>query len=171
MRSLTRSGSVPKAWANDIANAVTLTEEQQQALHGVSTWDYQVWSDARNAAVAFLEEWGECLADDRRTALNAARELYQQEVEVFRSAREARDAFLGWDSFESLTDGAREREQEILVRAREIGSAAIAELEKAPDTHAQPCFLEESPPFVHILRLTTLYMYDCAVSSMSPFGA
>ena len=89
-----------------------------------------MWPDARLAAVSFLEQQRECLSDEECAPLDAARELYQREAELFRLAREARDAFQGWDSFGSWTDTVRERERKLLIKAQEIESAAISAIEQ-----------------------------------------
>ncbi len=110
-----------QGWADDIGLYDQLTDDQRGNLFFVSWWCFCSMADARVAAAKFLRENG----------LGAAADLYQREVDLLGSAFESKDAFLGPWSGKSAADWTaetREREQEILKRARGIEERAAAAL-------------------------------------------
>ena len=110
-----------RGWADDIGLYDELTDEQRGNLFSVSSWCFCSMADARVAAVKFL----------RGNGLDAPADLYQQEVDLFSSVFEAKNAFLGPCSGKSAAEWSadvRQREREILTRAREIEATAVAAL-------------------------------------------
>ena len=116
-------------WLSDIGEAGGMSAEEQRLLCGVSWWAFSTMHDARRAAVGFLGEAASALGGEAAAALTRAARLYQQEADLLASAFEKRDAFPA--SAENWTPEMRQREQEMLSRAREIEEAAVTEIEQA----------------------------------------
>ena len=86
------------------------------------------------AAVRFLKDSAAVLEGKAAEAVNRAAALYEQEARLLASVFETKDAFLGgWSGkdIKAWTDEVRQREQEVLSQGREIGSAAVSEIEQA----------------------------------------
>lgn len=122
------------AWAEDIAQAGNFTDDERSNMFHPSWWNFSSLEDARWAAVRFLKDSAAVLEGEAAAAAERAAALYEQEAKLLTSVLDAKDAFLGpWSGkdIQAWTDDARRREQEILSQAREIESAAIAEMEAA----------------------------------------
>jgi len=121
-------------WASDIGLFDQLSEEERGTLFFVSWWNFATLEDARAAAVRFLCQSNRLLEGGPGEALDHAAQIYQREAVLLSRVKETKDAFLGPWSGKSIADWTpevRQREQEVLTRARELEAAAIAEFEKA----------------------------------------
>ena len=120
-------------WSDDLA-LTDLKEDERGWLFFVSWWNFSSLADARVAAVRFLRESGALLSGQAEQSLAAAAEAYEREVSLLGSAFGSKDAFLGPWSGKTIADWTpevRQHEREILMRAAEIETAAIGEMEKA----------------------------------------
>jgi len=117
-------------WINDLGEASGFTPEEQGNLCFVSRWSFSSMHDARKAAVTFLREHAPLLKDTAAQAVLRAAEIYEREVELLDSASASKDAFVSSDVGQWSPE-MRQREIEILTRAKEIEEEAIAEIERA----------------------------------------
>jgi RNA polymerase sigma-70 factor (ECF subfamily) len=111
-------------WIADLNEAEQFTPEEKGQLCSVGWWNYSTLHDARMAAVAFLHDNAALLLDLARAA-----DLYRKETNLLASAFANRDAFT--NSADNWTAEMRQRERDILTRARAIEEEAISFLEKA----------------------------------------
>jgi len=120
-------------WIEDLEEADTFTEDEKKALCGVTWWNFDQMHDARHAAVDFLREGASLLNDEPREPLERAAALYEQEAQILDAVIAEKGVFSGLSNGKFTADWTpevRQRECEILIRARQISAAAIAELDK-----------------------------------------
>jgi len=99
----------------------------------LNAWVFSSLTDARIAARDFLKAHARLLDGKRRESLERAVRLYDQELEIIR-IREPDAVFFGPRSSKTIADwtpAVRERERQILTRARDLENRAIAEMEEA----------------------------------------
>jgi hypothetical protein len=124
-------------WAEDIAHYDDYSQEEREKLFFVSWWNFCSLVDARAAAVKFLLGNLDVVSGKVRHALASAAELYQKELELLcPPSFERKEAFLGPWSGKSDAEWTLETrliEQDLLARALEIETAAMAEIWRALD--------------------------------------
>lgn len=116
-------------WAADLSIVDSLSEEQQQQLRTVSSWNLVALQDARRAAVSFLKDHAGLFDGQAAEALARAAAAYQQETDLLAPALADDELFSR--SLSGWTPDVREREREILRRAAELEELAVAALEEA----------------------------------------
>ncbi len=126
-------------WAEDIGRAEGLDGESHESLFGVSWWNFYSLVEAREAATTFLRQ-AAGIAGDAAPHLLAASEAYAEETRLLDGALKDGDAFLGpWTgrSIDDWSSDVRQREQDLLRRAREMEKVAIAALDAASSALVQ----------------------------------
>lgn len=121
-------------WIGDVSAADSFTEEEREWLFYVNWWNFLSLVDARRAAVTYIRKHAALLDGDSRQAVTRAADLYEQELQLLQPILSTHEAFLGKWSGKSPADWTsevRQREIELLTRARQLDAAAIAEIEKA----------------------------------------
>jgi len=123
------------AWAADVRDADTFTDEQRESLLFSNWWCFSVLAGARGSAVTFLREYADAAGSDKAAKhLAKAVTIYAEAGEMFGGAFGDQDAFLGpWTGKQlaDWTDEVRQREIEIITKAHELDRQAIAEIEAA----------------------------------------
>jgi RNA polymerase sigma factor (sigma-70 family) len=130
-----------RVWIEDLsrADAGEFPDKDMGGFFYLNAWVFHSLADARNAAKEFLKDHLSLLKGDKRKALERAVALYEKELDIFGSVDPnsplfSGSAFFGPPSGRPITDWTsevREREREILTKARELENCAITEIAKA----------------------------------------
>ena len=113
------------AWIKDLRELDSLPEKAQEGLKGLDPWNYVSLHDARKTATPFLKQWGGILDGHARQAVEKAASLYRQETQLLKPLLEAKRA-----EKKDWSKEMREREIEILTKARSLEAQAIEEIGK-----------------------------------------
>jgi len=124
-----------RVWIEDLsrANSGKFPDKDMGGFFYLNAWVFNSLADARNAAGDFLKDRLSLLNGEKRKALEQATALYENELEILGSS-EPNSVFFGPPSGKPIADwtpAVREREREILKKARELENRAVMEMEKA----------------------------------------
>jgi hypothetical protein len=103
--------------------------QDRALLFFVSWWVFDVFADARQAAIRFLDEHATEFDGAARRGIAGAADLYRQEREIIARAFSEKNAFLGPWSGKTITDwtsDVRQREAQMLGQCRTIEERAIS---------------------------------------------
>lgn len=124
-----------KAWTGHLANPDALPEDKRQLLLHTNAWNLMTMVDARHAAVTFLEENASLLEEPARQAVLRAAGAYRQAAAFLDSTPFNKSGcfFGSWagKSLKDWTPEVRRREVELLTKAEQFDTAAMAALQKA----------------------------------------
>lgn len=116
-----------EAWLENLRRWKLSSDETRQGVLSLDAWNYQTLHHARWAAVEFLGDWSRLLTGPARTALEQARELYQQEVKVLEPLLETKPQ----GERQHYPPAEREQTITVLTAAQQLETEAVAACRRA----------------------------------------